>query len=124
MAIALLGFVAGVYTIFEFTTGQIFFTHKDVIERRFFREGEQAHIRLIIVGIMGSPGTMGRALAATIPVTFYLFLERKRSDIGKLGLLHHGHRAALWNCPGDESHALVCASGGPVCYAIFLPAIS
>jgi O-antigen ligase len=36
---------------------------------------------------MGSTGNMGRALAVTIPVTFYLFLEHRKSDLTKIFLI-------------------------------------
>lgn len=85
MAIALLGFVSGLYTIYEYTTGDVLFLPKDKQAFRFFRGRDENGIRLI-VGIMGGSGQMGRALAATIPVTFYLFLERRQLDIRKLFL--------------------------------------
>jgi hypothetical protein len=74
MAIALFGFVAGAYAAFEKATGQVLFLPKDkfVEDLRLVR-GESG-IQLIR-GLMGSSGTMGRILAFTIPVTFYIFLE-------------------------------------------------
>jgi O-antigen ligase len=79
--IAILGFVSGVYAAYEHATGNVLFVAKDKEVGRLFR-GESG-IR-IIRGIWGGTGKLGRALAAAIPVTFYLFLERKRTDICKI----------------------------------------
>ncbi|MCB0167214.1 MAG: O-antigen ligase family protein [Anaerolineae bacterium] len=87
MVIALFGFVAALYAAFEHATGQIWFLPKDgiagktVAQLTAFR-GE-TNIRLIW-GIMGGTGEMGRVLALTIPVTFYLFFEQARSLRAKL----------------------------------------
>ena len=79
LVIALLGFVAGTYAAYEHATGHVLFLEKGKEVTRIVRG---SGIRLII-GIMGGSGQMGRALAATIPVTFYLFLEHKKMDMGK-----------------------------------------
>lgn len=77
--IALLGFVSGTYAAYEHATGNVLFVAENKEVGRLFRG---SGIR-IIRGIMGGTGGMGRALAATIPVTFYLFLERKGPDVRK-----------------------------------------
>jgi O-antigen ligase len=77
--IALLGFVSGTYAAYEHATGNILFVAKGREVGELFRG---SGIRMI-QGIMGSTGSMGRALAVTIPVTFYLFLERKGRDARK-----------------------------------------
>ena len=79
LVIALIGFVSGVYAAYEHATGHVLFLEKGKELHRFYRG---SGIRLII-GIMGGSGEMGRALAMTIPVTFYLFLEHKKMDLGK-----------------------------------------
>ena len=79
--IAILGFVSGVYAAYEHATGNILFVAKGKEIGKLFRN--ESGIR-IIRGLWGSTGIMGRALAAAIPVTFYLFLERKRTDICKI----------------------------------------
>jgi O-antigen ligase len=79
--IAILGFVSGVYAAYEHATGNVLFVSKGKELGMLFR-GELG-IR-IIRGIWGGTGKLGRALAAAIPVTFYLFLERKRTDICKI----------------------------------------
>jgi len=81
--IALLGFVSGLYAAYEHATGHVLFLPKDKAVGRLFR-GESG-IRLI-QGLMGGTGEMGRALATTIPVTFYLFIERKQMDLIKIAL--------------------------------------
>jgi O-antigen ligase len=83
-AIALLGFVSGTCAVYEYATGNILFVAKDRYIGALYRE--TLNIR-IIRGVMGSTGNMGRALAACIPVTFYLFLERKKNDIGRILLI-------------------------------------
>jgi len=83
--IALLGFVSGLYTIYEYTTGDVWFLPKGKDVHRLFRGGDEAGIRLI-QGLMGGSGPMGRALATTIPVTFYMFLEHKKVDLWRFAL--------------------------------------
>ncbi|MEM7034801.1 MAG: O-antigen ligase family protein [Chloroflexota bacterium] len=82
--IAILGAFTGLYALYEYSTGHVLFVQKDKDVTRLFRGG--TNIRLI-VGIMGGSGQMGRAMAAIIPVTFYLFLEHKKADLGKLLLI-------------------------------------
>jgi O-antigen ligase len=79
--IAILGFVSGVYAAYEHATGNVLFVAKDKELGALVRS--ESGIR-IIRGLWGSAGDLGRALAAAIPVTFYLFLERKRTDICKI----------------------------------------
>lgn len=76
-AVALLGFVCGAYTLFEYYTGHVLFLpgEKDL---SWIRLERGSGIKLIR-GIMGNSGLMGRALATTIPVTFYLFLESEKT---------------------------------------------
>jgi O-antigen ligase len=80
LTIALLGFVSGAYAAYEYATGNVLFVPKYKEFTWFFR---RSGIR-VIRGLMGGSGTMGRALATTIPVTFYLFLERKKGDIRRI----------------------------------------
>jgi O-antigen ligase len=82
-AIAFLGFVSGAYAVYEYATGNILFVAQTSEVGMVFRG---SGIRMI-TGIMGSTGNMGRALAAAIPVTFYLFLERKKKDIARILLI-------------------------------------
>jgi O-antigen ligase len=82
--LAILGTVAGAYTAYEYTTGNVLFLPKGKEATFLFRgHGSNAHIR-IIRGLIVGAGNMGRALATIIPVTFYLFLERKKTDIRKI----------------------------------------
>ncbi|KPL25204.1 MAG: hypothetical protein AMJ93_00800 [Anaerolineae bacterium SM23_84] len=81
LTIAVLGFVSGAYAAYEHATGNILFLPKDKEVTYVFRG--DTDIRLI-VGLMGGSGEMGRALATAIPVTFYLFLEYKKTDIRKI----------------------------------------
>ncbi len=79
--IVLFGFVAGTYTIYESATGNVLFRAKESKEL-----GEWNLVRgdtgiRQIRGLMGSTGKMGRILAATIPLTFYLLLETKKTDL-------------------------------------------
>lgn len=81
--IALFGFVAGSYAIYEYTTGNVFFLPKGktFLEAQLFRG--DSNVRLIR-GLMGDTGSMGRLLAMTIPVTFYVFFEQAKTGIRKL----------------------------------------
>jgi O-antigen ligase len=83
LTIALLGFVCGAYSAYEYATGNILFLPKgeEIRTYELFRYGTSIRV---IHGLMGGPGNMGRVLATTIPVTFYLFLERKEIDIRKI----------------------------------------
>jgi O-antigen ligase len=83
LMIAILGFVAGVYAVYEHATGNVLFVSETKRGAKLIRSSGIRMIR----GLMGSTGNMGRALAATIPVTFYLFLERKKNDIGRVLLI-------------------------------------
>ena len=82
MAIALLGFVSGAYAAYEHATGNILLLAKGTsIDNLLLQRAEGIRI---IVGIWGDTGLMGRALATTIPVTFYLFLETKGNAARKM----------------------------------------
>jgi O-antigen ligase len=81
--IALLGFVSGVYAAYEFTTGNVLFTGGASVGKLY---RGKTNIRMIL-GIWGATGKMGRAVATTIPITFYLFLERKRESAKKILLV-------------------------------------
>jgi O-antigen ligase len=76
-AVALLGFVAGVYAAYEHATGNVLFLQKGDQVGAVIREN--LDIRMI-KGLIGGTGNMGRALAASIPVTFYLLLEEKKNN--------------------------------------------
>jgi O-antigen ligase len=72
-----------VYAAYEHATGNVLFLPKDKEIISFFRKGTSIRI---IQGLWGG-AFMGRALATTIPVTFYLFLERKKIDLFKILLV-------------------------------------
>ncbi len=84
--IALLGFVSGAYAAYEYATGNVFFISKGKEYETWALVRGESGIQQIR-GLWGSTGNMGRALAAAIPVTFYLFLERKKFDLGKIFLV-------------------------------------
>lgn len=84
--IAILGFVSGAYAVYEYNTGNVLFVTKGREFGAWALVRGESGIR-IIRGLWGSTGDMGRALATTIPVTFYLFLERRKTDIRKILLV-------------------------------------
>jgi O-antigen ligase len=83
--IAVLGAFSGAYAVYERVTGNVLFLSKgkSVEEMDLYRS---SNIRMIR-GIWGGTGIIGRALALSIPVTFYLWLESPRGKIGRLILL-------------------------------------
>lgn len=87
--IALFGFVAGAYAVYEYTTGHILFIPKGGIAghtvSQLITERAESGIRLIR-GLMGGTGEMGRVLAMTIPITFYIFFESAQSFRAKIGV--------------------------------------
>ena len=85
IAIAILGFVSGTYAIYEYATGNVLFLPRDTSPADLILFREALGIR-IIRGIWGGTGSMGRALAIAIPVTFYLFLESKGPPVQRLFL--------------------------------------
>ena len=82
--VAILGFACGTYAIYEYMTGNVLFLQKEATGGALYRA--DSGIRMI-KGLIGSTGGMGRVLAACIPITFYLFLERKKNDIWKILLV-------------------------------------
>lgn len=82
--VAFLGFVAGAYAIYEYTTGNVLFLAKGDTVGAVYRD--DTAIRMI-KGLIGGTGNMGRAMAASIPVTFYLLLERKKNDAKRILLI-------------------------------------
>lgn len=80
-AIAILGFVSGLATLFESATGNVLFRDQSIIATKSLIRDDSG-IR-VIRGIYIGSGSMGRVLALTIPVTLYLFLERKNIDLVK-----------------------------------------
>ena len=84
LIIALFGFVAGAYAAYEHATGNVLFLPRgrDVSDRLF---REALGIR-IIRGLMDGAGNMGRILATAIPLTLYLSLERKKTDLRRIAL--------------------------------------
>jgi len=78
--IAFMGFVFAAYAAYENATGNVLFVPQDRLLGNLYRQ--ELDIR-IIRGILGNSNNMGRALAASIPVTFYLFLERRRGGTRK-----------------------------------------
>jgi O-antigen ligase len=84
MAIAIFGSAAALYAIYEQTTGNILFLPKDSSADSLWVEYTE-HLRLI-QGLLGRSSHFARVLISSIPVTFYLFFER-RSITRKLLLL-------------------------------------
>jgi len=82
-AIAFLGTVSAIYAAFEHATGTILFLPRGKTADDLMLVREESGIRLI-VGIWGSAGAMGRALAMCIPVTLHLFLENNARRARKL----------------------------------------
>ena len=82
LIIAVFGFVLGAYTAYEHATGNVLFVPKNAELHYLVRENGIRETR----GIMGNSGTMGRVLAVTIPVTFYLFLEHRKNNARKIML--------------------------------------
>ena len=78
LAVAILGFVAASYAIYEQTTGNILFLVKgESLSFAQHATGYYGHGLRIIRGLLGSSGHFGRVLVCTIPITFYLFFENK-----------------------------------------------
>jgi O-antigen ligase len=80
MTIALLGFVSGAYAAYEHATGNILFLAEGREATELMLVRRELGIR-IIRGIWGGTGSMGRALAISIPITFYLLLETRNNSV-------------------------------------------
>ena len=89
LVVALFGFVASLYAIYEQATGNVLFLAKErslgAIDRSYTSSLTQ------IRGLLGSSSNLGRLLLSTIPVSFYLFFEsksisRKSLWIGTIGV--------------------------------------
>jgi O-antigen ligase len=83
--IALLGALSGLYAIYELTTGNVLFLSKGRTAEDYdlYRGSSIRMIR----GIWGATGSMGRAVALTIPITFYLWIEAPKGQPSRLILL-------------------------------------
>lgn len=85
LAIALVGAISGAYAIYEHSTGNVLFLPKGQSADGLSVVRKALDIRMIR-GIWGETGIMGRALAISIPITFYLFLENKGRQGRRLAL--------------------------------------
>jgi len=80
LVIAIFGFVAALYAIYEQATGNILFLPKgESLSWTQYRQGYYGHGLLIIRGLLRSGANFGRVLGSTIPITFFLFFENKRA---------------------------------------------
>jgi O-antigen ligase len=90
VVIAVFGFVAATYAAYEFATGHILFLPKENIAGQaavpLNTVRGQSGIRLIR-GLMGGTGEMGRVLALTIPITFFVFFEKAKSFPAKIAVI-------------------------------------
>jgi O-antigen ligase len=76
VTIALFGFAACVYAIYELTTGHVLFVGKETDVASL--DTSYTENLWMIRGLLGRSGNFGRVVATTIPVTFYLFFENKQ----------------------------------------------
>lgn len=75
LVVALFGFIAAAYAIYEYYTGHILFVGAEKVVENL-RTEYTSSLRLIR-GLLGRSGNFGRVLISTIPITFYLFFESK-----------------------------------------------
>jgi O-antigen ligase len=81
LVIAILGFVAASYVIYEQTTGHILFLGKgQSLEEAQRRTGHYGYGLRVVRGLLGSGSNSGRVLISTIPITFYLVFESKSAN--------------------------------------------
>jgi O-antigen ligase len=77
-AIVLFGFLAALYGIYESITGNILFVVEGT-EVDYLQVTHRDTDLTLLRGLLGRSGNFGRVLVSTIPVTFYLIFESKRS---------------------------------------------
>lgn len=77
-AIAIFGFLAAVYAVYEVSTGHILFVSKDTDVSSL--RTEFAGDIYLIRGLLGLAANFGRTFLSSIPVTFYLLFENKRPE--------------------------------------------
>jgi O-antigen ligase len=88
--IAAFGFVAALYVIYEQTTGNILFLDKGMSLAYTQRRTEMyGHGLRVVRGLLGGGADFGRVFTCTIPVTFYLFFERRHAGkrVGLAGMI-------------------------------------
>ena len=111
LVIAIFGFVAALYAIYEQTTGNILFLPKGkLLWVAEYRSGYYGHGLRIIRGLLGGGGDFGRVLGSTIPITFYLFLENKRAT----------RKALLAGMIAAQFYGIFCTYNRTSWYALLL----
>jgi O-antigen ligase len=77
LVIAIFGLVAASYAVYENSTGNILFLAKGREDKTYTQYSE--NLRLLR-GLLGRSGNFGRVLDSTIPITLYLFFEKKTAS--------------------------------------------
>ena len=75
LAGAIFGSAAALYAIYEYTTGNILFLPEDLSAEELWVDYTES-LRLLR-GLLGRSSNFARVLVSSIPITFYLFLQRK-----------------------------------------------